>query len=107
MAASQLYVFDDEIDSKSKWVKKLITWLCCPNNLVYLWFRSVMLCCCAICWMIRSMQSECAMPQLKELEQLKLSSSAKSATADQFITKNLWEISIECWDHHAKIQAIS
>ena len=34
------------------------------------------------------MQSECVMPQLKELEQLKLSSSAKSATFNKYITKN-------------------
>ena len=33
------------------------------------------------------MQSECVMPLLKELEQLKLSSSTKSATVDKFITK--------------------
>ena len=34
------------------------------------------------------MQSECIPPQLKELQQLKLSPSTKSATADKFITKN-------------------
>ena len=34
------------------------------------------------------MQSECFTPQFKELEQLKLSPSTKSATADKFITKN-------------------
>ena len=34
------------------------------------------------------MQSECVMPSLKELEQLKLSSSTKSATVDKFITKH-------------------
>ena len=33
------------------------------------------------------MQSECITPQLKELQQLKLSPSTKSATADRFITK--------------------
>ena len=36
MLASQLCVFDDETDSKSKWVKKLIVLLCClPDYLVY------------------------------------------------------------------------
>ena len=24
-------MFDDKTDSKSKWVKKLIVWLCCPE----------------------------------------------------------------------------
>ena len=33
------------------------------------------------------MQSECVMPQLKELEQLKLPSSTESATVDKSITK--------------------
>ena len=33
------------------------------------------------------MQTECVIPQLKELEQLKLSPSTKSAAADKFITK--------------------
>ena len=33
------------------------------------------------------MQNECVTPQLKELEQLKLSSSTKGAVADKFTTK--------------------
>ena len=33
------------------------------------------------------MQTECVIPQLKELEQLKLSPSTKSAAADKFITQ--------------------
>ena len=33
------------------------------------------------------MQTECVIPQLKELEQLKLSPNTKSAAADKFITK--------------------
>ena len=33
------------------------------------------------------MQSKCVTPQLKELEQWKLSPNTKSATADKFITK--------------------
>ena len=33
------------------------------------------------------MQSKYVTPQLKELEQLKLSTNTKSATADKFITK--------------------
>ena len=35
------------------------------------------------------MQIEFVMLSFKELEQLKLSSSSKSATVDKFITKNL------------------
>ena len=38
------------------------------------------------------MQSECVMPQLKQLEQLKLSSSTKSAIVDKFITKKHKEL---------------
>ena len=34
MLASHLCVFDHKT-SKSKWVKKLIAWLCCPDYLVY------------------------------------------------------------------------
>ena len=37
------------------------------------------------------MQSECVTPQLKELEQLKLSPSTKNANADKFITKKTQE----------------
>ena len=33
MLARQLCVLDDKTDSKSKWVKKLIVWLYCPNYL--------------------------------------------------------------------------
>ena len=53
MLARQLCVFDDKTDLKSKWVKKLILWFCCPNYLIYFWrYRSVMLCCRTICLMI-------------------------------------------------------
>ena len=38
----------------------------------------------------------------KKLEQLKLSSSPKNATADQFITK-ITKSSGKCWDHCEKI----
>ena len=45
MLVSQLCAFDDESDSKSKWVKKHILWLCCPKYLVYLWVKiSISIC---------------------------------------------------------------
>ena len=31
MLSCQLCVLDDKTDSKSKWVKKKIVWLCCPD----------------------------------------------------------------------------
>ena len=27
------YAFDDNTDPKSKWVRKIIAWLCCPGSL--------------------------------------------------------------------------
>ena len=43
MLASQLCVFDDKTDPKSKWVKKLIViWLCCVDYVVY--FVKVSIC---------------------------------------------------------------
>ena len=50
MLACQLCVLDDKTDSKSKWVKKIIVWLCCPDYLSSLfcedsdpwWFAAIM-----------------------------------------------------------------
>ena len=42
----------------------------------------------------------------KELEQLKLSSSTESATADKFITKKTQGSSVKCWDHCDEIKTI-
>ena len=50
-------------------------------------YRSVMLCRRAIFLMIWCMQSECVMPELKELKQLKLSSSTKNAIVDKCMAK--------------------
>ena len=52
-----------------------------------------MLCHCAICLMIGCTQSECVMPQLKELEQLKLSSSTKVLLSKSTKTQGC---SVEC-----------
>ena len=35
MLTSQLCVFGVKTDLKSKWAKKLILWLCCPDYPVY------------------------------------------------------------------------
>ena len=53
------------------------------------------------------MQNECVTSQLKELEQLKLSSRTKSAVADKFITKKTQGNSFKGWDHCDEIKTIS
>ena len=53
------------------------------------------------------MQSECVTPYIKELEQLELSSSTKSATADKFIiAKKKHKQCVEHSDHCDKIKTI-
>ena len=81
MLAHQLCVFDDKADSKSKWVKKLIVWLCCLNYLlVYLWrYQSEMI--------------------TQGIRTIKTFIKYKSATAGKFITKKTQVSSVECWDH--------
>ena len=52
------------------------------------------------------MQSECVIPSLKELEQIKLSSLTKSATINKCITKETQKSSVECWVHCEKIKTV-
>ena len=58
------------------------------------------------------MQSKCVTPQLKELEQWKLSPNTKSATADKFITKKTKQnkkktrSSVEWRNHCDKIKTV-
>ena len=96
MLACQLCALDDKTDSKSKWVKKIIAWLCCPDYLSSLfckdsdawWFAAIM-----------TMHAKWMYPPfLKELEKWKLLPCTKGGNADKNITKKT-RSSVECWDH--------
>ena len=114
MLVSQLCVFDDESDSKSKWVKKHILWLCCPKYLVYLWVKIsisiwdmvvVNLHICLIIMMHAKWMCNALTQRTRTIKQLKVSSSTKSV--HKFITIKTQGISLECWDHSGKIKSTS
>ena len=102
MLATQLCVFDDKTDTKSKLVKKLIviTWLCCLD-----YYRFVKISVCDALLQFHDDPCKLTVSRLNSKNwKYVLSPSTKSTKF--IITKKHKRSSAACWDHCDKIKTV-